>query len=185
MILEQMSPLTRRIVALGILVLLLLGLLNLIVVPLFSAVSANAGALEDSRFRRERLEALQARPAPPPSQPVAPDLYFSSPDRDAAAAMVTAAINAAAARSQIAVENLAIQPEEAGAKQTLSLSLAARGNEEALVSFINEIERGQPLLRFRTWAIAGSAPAGAPAPSPAPAETRLTGTLLAVWSPPS
>jgi len=54
----QFSPFTRRLVAIGILILGLFGLVNLLLVPIYNLTAGSLSGLEDARFQSARLEAI-------------------------------------------------------------------------------------------------------------------------------
>lgn len=195
----QFSPFTRRVVAIGILVLGLFALVNLLIVPLYGLTAGSLSELEDSRFQRARLEAIAARPPLPRSDPVPPSLYLTAPDRQRAVDAMIAAIGGSASRYEIHLDNVAPLPPDPARPKAIALSFSARGEQDKILAWINELEVGPPAIRFGEWTLghddgeaAGAAPvATAPpegpnpgtVPAPATGSTRLafTATAAAVW----
>ena len=205
----QFSPLTRRIVALGIAVLALLGLINLVIVPIYGLAAGSLSALEDARFQRARLEAIAARPPLPRSEPVPASLYLAAPDRQRASDALIAAIGGTAAGYEVQLDAVAPTEVDPGRPETIGVRFTARGEQDKILAWINDLERGSPAAYFADWTLgpgtdtpAASAPAaiaappaeeGAPAaPPPPPAVSPsgqirlvLSGTATAIWKRPS
>ena len=196
----QFSPFTRRVVAIGILVLGLFALVNLLIVPLYGLAAGSLEGLEDARFQRARLEAIAARPPLPRSDPVPSTLYLTAPDRQRAVDALIAAIGGSAARYEVQLDNVAPLPADLSRPRAIALSFSARGEQDNVLAWLNELEIGPPAIRFGEWSLgqdssegAGAAPLGAPpaganpgaaaVPAPAVGATRLafTATAAAVW----
>jgi hypothetical protein len=186
----QFSPLTRRVVALGIAILLVFGLVNLVLVPIYNLTAGSLSGLEDARFQNARLEAIAARPLLPRSEPVPSSLYLVAPDRQRAMDALIAAIGTAASRYEIQLDSVTPSDGEAGRSGTIMVSITARGEHDKMLAWINELERGAPAIYFPEWSLgAGEGPAapvggpppaeGAPSPlAPAPAAAAQSGPLL-------
>jgi hypothetical protein len=189
------SPFTRRLVAVGIALLALIGLINLVVLPVYTLTASSLSGLEDARFQRARLEAIAARPPLPRSEPVPASFYLTAPDRERAADALIAAIGSAAARYEVQVDSIApvagADPARPGA---IAVTVAARGEHDRLLALINELERGTPAVYFPIWKLeqteAGAAPSVEGAPPPAlpaaaagnsPLTLSLNATAVAVW----
>jgi len=171
---ESLSPFSRRLIALALLGLAILSALNLVIIPLLTLAGARLDRLEDARFRRARLEALDARPAQPRGDPVPPNAYFRANDASAAGAMLAAVVNGAAARTEVTIERAAPLPAQPARPLTLVVDLAASGPELTLVAFVSEIERGNPVIRLDRWRLVSPDAPGGP--------TRLEARAMAVWS---
>ena len=166
------SPLTRRILALGLLVLLLLLGLRLVLAAV-ETVGASISELEDSRFRLARLEAIAARPAAPPAPALPSGLTFTAASAEEAGTAMVGALHAAA--SQIQLGAVAPLPTDPKNPQLVSLSVSAAAPEASLLAFIRDLEAASPSIRLRTWSIAPSAPGAA--------DLQLQGVSVAAWSP--
>ncbi len=198
------SPFTRKVVALGILILLLLGAIQLLIVPIYALTADSLSGLEDARFRRARLESIAARPPLPAAAPVPASLYLAAPDRQRATDQLLAAIGGAAARYQVQIDSVAALPEESSRGAAIAVTIAARGEHDKVLAWVNELEAGSPSVHFADWALApdSSAPgpmAAPPVPSGAPMTTEsalagaapaapggalrlaFSGTAVAVW----
>jgi hypothetical protein len=183
------SPLTRRVLALGILVLGLLGLLNLIVLPLHGLTADSLSSLEDARFERARLEAIAARPPLPRSSPVPDSLYLAAPDRQRASDALIAGIGQSAARYEVQLDAVVPMPPEPGREKTIAVSVGGRGEHDKLLAWINELERGNPAIHFAEWLLAPEGETAPVAPAPAVAagsgtvRLAFNGTAVVVWEP--
>jgi hypothetical protein len=188
------SPVTRRVVAVGIFVLALFGLINLVALPVYALTASSLSGLEDARFQRARLEAIAARPPLPRSEPVPASLYLTAPDRERAADALIAAIGAAASRYEVQVESIAPAAADPARPGAVTVTIAARGEHDRMLAWINDLERGTPAVYFPIWklaqsdAAAANAVEGAPPPVPpvgAAANSSLTlsfnATAVAVW----
>jgi len=207
----QFSPLSRRIVAIGIAVLALLGLINLVIVPLYGLTAGSLSDLEDARFQRARLEAIAARPPLPRSEPVPASLYVAAPDRQRASDALIAAIGGTAAGYEIQLDSVTPTDADPARPEAIGVRFTARGEQDKILAWINDLESGSPAAYFTDWSLgpgtdgaAMSAPAatavppaaseeGAPTPPPPPpaaspsGQIRLlfTGTATAIWKRPS
>ena len=196
----QFSPFTRRVVAIGILILALFALINLLIVPIYGLTAGSLSDLEDSRFQRARLEAIAARPPLPRSDPVPPSLYLTAPDRQRAVDALIAAVGGSASRYEIQLDSVGPQPADPARPKAIALTFTARGEQDRMLAWINELEVGPPAIRFGEWSLAqdlgdgsstppaaGAPPAegipAAPVPAPPAGDTQLTftATAAAVW----
>ncbi len=147
---QEFSPRTRRIVAIGILVLLALLAVQLSA-AVARAVSNSLDELEESRFRLARLEAIRARPAAPPPRPIPEELTFQAASYDEAAAQALAAVNAAAASAQLVLPTVSALPRDEANPNLIRISVAGSAPEQAVLTFIGEIEKASPAVRLRSW----------------------------------
>ena len=168
---DAFSPLTRRILALGLLILLLLLALRL-VLGAVETVGASVSELEDSRFRLARLEAVAARPAAAPAPALPSGLTFTAANAEEAAAAMLAALNGAA--SQVQLGAVAPLPPDPQNPQLVSLSVSAVAPEANLLAFIRDLEGASPPIRLHMWSIAPSAPGAA--------DLQLQGVAVGAWS---
>jgi type II secretory pathway component PulM len=170
---ETMSPPARRIIALCILILLALFAAVGIVAPLARALSETSERLGEARFQLARLEALAQRPVPNPGRKLPSGLFLRAANPTLASSAFDALLNASAGRNGIAITGVNITPDGPSGKR-LQASFSASGPEVNVIRFIQELEQGQPLVRFRTWRLA-------PAEGDKP-ELRLDAIALLVWS---
>lgn len=204
----QFSPLSRRIVAIGIAVLALLGLINLVIVPLYGLTTGSLSDLEDARFQRARLEAIAARPPLPRSEPVPASLYVAAPDRQRASDALIAAIGGTAAGYEVQLDSVTPIDADPGRPETVGVRFTARGEQDKILAWINDLERGSPAAYFADWSLgpgsdgaaasvspaipAAASEEGAPAATPPPAaapsgqiQLMFTATATAIWKRPS
>jgi hypothetical protein len=170
---ESFSPLTRRILALGLLVLAVLLGLRLILLGV-AAVGTALERLEDSRFALARVEAVRARPVPPRTPPPPAGQFLQAASHAAAAEAAGARVRAAASASGVTLETIAPLPEDLANPRLVRLALAARGTEPAMLAFVQAVERDDPPMRLQGWSI------GRPAPD-APGLI-LQGSAVMAWS---
>jgi hypothetical protein len=188
---DQLSPLTRRIVAVGLLVLIVLLAVQLIIAPLFSAIGDQRAELADLRARRVRLEATKARLLPDGST-MAMALAIAAPDRAAAQLRLRALLTGSAGIAGVTLVATA-SSATADRPRDVAIDLSASGTEAALTTFASLVEHGTPLIRFRHWQIGrdetalpppGALPGALPGGSaPSVPALRLTGLAIAVWAP--
>lgn len=171
---ENFSPLTRRILAIGLLVLALLVVLQLLGL-VAGTVGGALGRLEDSRFALARVEAIRARPLPPPAPPLPPGQALQAASHSAAADLAAARLRTAAGELGVTLDSVTPVPEDPANPRLVRLSFAARAAEPALLGFIQAVERDDPPLRLHGWSIAPVAP-NAP-------ELILQGSAVLAWSP--
>jgi hypothetical protein len=200
----QFSLPTRRILAVGIAVLAVLGLINLVIMPVYGVTARSLSALQDAKFQRARLEAVVARPPLPRSEPVPHSLYLVAPDRQRAIDMVIAAIGRTAQGYQVELDSVAPVEADPAHPEAIGITLSMRGEHDNVLALINDLEQGQPAVHFQNWTLksdtaASAAPVvpvseeGAPAvPSrlAAPGATptgglTFSGVAAAVWERPS
>ncbi|WP_229954387.1 hypothetical protein [Parasphingorhabdus litoris] len=149
---SQFSPLTRKILALGLLILGLLLVWRLIVSPLAAQMESSLTELDDARFQRLRLENLQARPQPEEAEALPADIVFSAESREEAVSGLSSHISGLAAQNDLQVANITSRPG-AETDKLLAFDFALIGEEVSVTRFINQAERGSPMIRFRSWQI--------------------------------
>jgi hypothetical protein len=173
-VIESFSPLTRRVLAVGLLILALL-----LAVQIFSlaaaAVGTALGRLEDSRFALARVEAVRARPLPPRAPPLPLGQFLQADSHDTATAAAAGRIRRAAGGSGVTLDGMTAVPADPANPRLVRISFAARAAEPALLAFIQAVEREDPPLRLHAWSIARAAP-GAP-------ELVLQASAVVAWSP--
>jgi len=149
---ESFSPVTRKILAIGLLVLALLIAVQLVLVPLAGAIAEQRAELADLRGRAAHLSAVLDTALPPMSQLPA-HAIIKAGARDAAVARFEGAINQASAAAGVNLQQQAAMPSGINADQLIRLRVAATGSEEALLRFAAILEHGEPLARFQSWHI--------------------------------
>ncbi len=155
-VLSQFSPLTRKILAIGLLILVLLLAWRLILSPVATQMEVSLTELDDARFQRVRLENLQARPKPEKAVALPEDMVFGAENREEAATGLGSYISGLASQNGLQVANITARPG-GDTDKLLAFDLALIGEEISVARFINQAERGSPMIRFRSWQIeAGS-----------------------------
>lgn len=170
---DSFSPLTRRILALGLLVLALLVGLRLIVLVV-GGVGDALDRLEDSRFALARVEAIRAGPLPPRMPPLAPGQFLQAETHAVAADAAAARIRDAATRHIVTLEGMTAAPQDPANPKLVQLSFVARAAEPALLGFLQTVEQDGPPLRLQGWSIGRGSP-----DSP---ELSLQATAVVAWS---
>jgi len=166
------SPLTRRVLAVGLLVLALLLLLQLVVVPLFTIIGAQRDELATLRGRVAHLKAVD-RQAVPPLSTIPPHSTIRAAGAAAAQQRLRLAIGQAATAASVEIHGLMFRPSAADAPQLMRVEVNISGSEEGLLRFAQMIEQGDPLIRFERWTLQAPATPGQP--------IILSGRIAAVW----
>jgi Tfp pilus assembly protein PilO len=146
---DQMSPLSRRIVAVGLLVLLVLLLVQYVLAPLASAIVDQRDALTALRARETRLQATARRTLPNASD-VQPGQAIIAPSPSQGAQRLQALLAGKAALAGVSVQlGPPCAPKDEPA--LLCADLAVSGTEADMARFLNSVEHGAPVIRFRMW----------------------------------
>lgn len=172
MIVESLSPLLRRILALGLALLAALLLWSVAVAPVVEAVSASRNAFAESRFRLARLQRMADAPPPPAPPAQLQGQIFRAPDRKAAEARLTALLRDLAQRQQLRLEAAAV-PASAGQPGVIDCEIIVEGPAAMLTQWLYAIESGELLMRFDRAEMTSDGKAGGMA--------RLSGRLSVVW----
>jgi len=171
---ESFSPFTRRVLAIGLLILALL-----VAGQLFALIASGVGnaldRLQDSRFALARVEAVRTRPPPPRAAPLPPGQFIGADSHGTAAAAAAGRIRTAAGQSGVTLEAMAAAPVDPLNPKLVRLTFAARAAEPALLGFLQTVERDDPPLRLNSWSISRAAP-----DSP---ELILQASAVTAWSP--
>ena len=154
MIISHLSPPLQRFVALGVALLVALAALLLVILPL---LGWTAQTMEDLRSLRERRARLDAIAAHLPTRRVAESFegrYFAAPDQNQARRQLQARLLASATGAGVATPNLP------GAGMTsvpgiVSVRFQASGSAEALLTFVDALEHGQPRIWLAQWKMTG------------------------------
>ena len=167
---EGISPITRRIVAAGLLILGLLLALQWMLLPLISLIVERREELASLRGRAAHLIAIRDQPLTRLSSfPMRATIKASAVDPALQRMKIIA--NQAAIAAGVNIHGLIAHPPAADATHLLLLDIEVTGSEEALTRFANLLERGDPLVRFEHFRMqAGDA-----------RPMTLTGRLTAAW----
>lgn len=172
---QQFSPLTRKILAVALLVFILLLVWSVILSPLFSSIGASLSELDDARFQRERLERLEARPAPQAAEVLPGEIVFRVDNPETAADQIGGYFANLASGAGLQILSVEARVAKTGSK-LLQVDFALQGPEEKVMRFINLAEKTMPIIRFKDWAIE--------AIDPASGEVQFSGQALAGWTKP-
>jgi len=147
---DALSPFTRRIVALGVLVLVLVTVANLLILPLFATLRSNLGRLGDVRFERAQTEAMADRPPPPPASPLRPGLFVVAASPAEATLRLTDAVRAKASAARVVVGTIA-PAGAAGRPGVVAVDISVAGSERDVLAFLNGVEGDRLLMRLVRW----------------------------------
>lgn len=169
---EDMSPFAQRILAIGLLVLVLLLGLQLVVSPLIERMQISREALADSRYRLHKLANLAAQPETPMGKAVDPGLLLAAPNVKAALAQLLGQVSRIASATGANAQKVEAQDKQA-LPSMVAVQVELSGNETSIISFAEQLEAARPMVRMRDWRLE-LAPDN-------PAQLKLTATLLAGW----
>ncbi len=172
---DQLSPFTRRILALTLLGLLMLGAVNLLLLPVSGLIRSRLDHLADIRFERARLENVAARPSPAAGDAVPQDLYIHAASEKAAALQLSSLITQGAQTAGVTVEQVTEVLSDPPYSRLVATQLRVNGAELPMMRFLNAVESGKPLVRFVQWKL--SAPQGPDG------SMQLDATAAAAWQP--
>lgn len=168
------SPLTRRFLAIALVVLALLLGWTLIVQPLAGQTERSLSRLEQSRFLLARAEGLVAAPLPDAQAALPPGLAYRASDRAAATDAFSAQVAALLLGGAASVE--AITPIDGKGSTPLAMQLVVIGPEADVARFIAAAERARPIIRFADWRLEVA--------DPAAGTVKFSATALAAWTTP-
>ncbi len=149
---DSFSPQSRRIIAVGLLVLKLFAIISFVLIPTTEWVSSHLNQLADSRLKLARMSALANMP------PV--QSYISSPE-----SLLIKASNKADAQQlfnahlrKIAelngLQDIVIEADpEVKIEGLLQSKLKISAAESQIAALISQMESNQPLIRFAAWNI--------------------------------
>jgi len=172
---DQLSPFTRRLLALTILGLLMLGALNLLLLPVSGLIRSSLDDLADIRFERARLESIEARPDPVAGDAVPQDLYMHAASAKAAAAQLSSLITQTAQTAGVTVEQITEVLPDPATPRLVAAHLRVTGAEPSMMRFLNAVEGGKPLVRFVQWKLS--------APQEPAGSMQLDAHAAAAWAP--
>jgi len=168
---EQMSPLTRRIVAVGLLVLAILLIVQYVIAPLAGGISGQRDELAALRIREARLRATIRRPLPKASS-LGPAQVVEARNETQATQRLQALLagDAAVAGATLQLGPPCTPPASPG---SLCAQIAVSGKEASVSHFLSQVEHGNPVIRFRVWQLTSG--------QGDDSQLCLTGRALAAW----
>ncbi|WP_143182902.1 hypothetical protein [Parasphingorhabdus marina] len=143
--------------------------------PLFASIGASLTELDDARFQRERLERLEARPAPVAAEVLPAEIVFRVDDPETAVSQFDGYFANLASGAGLQILSTEPRVGKTGSK-LLQIDFAVQGREEKVMRFINLAEKTMPIIRFKDWTIQ--------AVDPASGEVQFSGQALAGWAKP-
>lgn len=146
----EMSSTLRRMMAVGILILLVATGFQLILVPSIDWMNANLAALDNSRFQIDRLEQLESEPPLPAGQKLPDGILISARSREEAEKVAILHIQAIAKRHELAAIHL-LPLGKQPLPSMLAIEMNVVGPEKNIVAFIEDLENSVPLTRFPKW----------------------------------
>lgn len=149
---SDFSPLTRKVLAIGLLILALLLVWTVILSPLFSALGSSLTELDNARFQRLRLEQIETRPTPEKAATLAPDIVINAQSKTEASDQFTVHFSSLANGNGLQTVSV-VQTNNDQTGKLVGVEFALSGPEENIVKFINIAEKSAPNIRFRNWQI--------------------------------
>jgi|CXWL01.1.fsa_nt_gi type II secretory pathway component PulM len=140
------SPLSQRLLALGLALLTLLLCFNLIVAPLLGVISADRADLTTLRERQARLEAARAWPdaSPVPNRAVT---LLASGHASAIKDRLKVSVEGYARAQGVTIATLNVDLAARSGSQSVNVNFEVSGAHDAVITFLAAIERGRPLMR--------------------------------------
>lgn len=188
---ELLSPLARRLIALGLALLTLLGVSRLIVGPLVDATRAALDKLAMTRMALVRVEAIAAAPAPPVIAPFPRTAAIVAPSAVAAREQLAGYAAAQAATRALRITLHDLSKTQIKAPAPIEIQLTVTGPRDAVLTWISKLETGAPAIRFAHYELSsagmptGSAPTPPPANEASPDEVapllRLDAAITTLW----
>jgi hypothetical protein len=148
---DLFSPIGRRIIAVGLLILAILIAVVFIVLPLFSAIRIQLGELDEARFQKARLEAVDARPALRQGATVPNMLVMRARNQADAVQSLTRIVRTAAQTHDLTLEMLSPVASEPTTPMIAALDMTVTASETDVTAFINDLEQGEPPVRLVRW----------------------------------
>jgi len=173
---DAFSPLTRRIVAIGLVVFVALLSVNLIIAPLIGWTADSLDRLAMARERKSRLLVLQGRPPVAQGDDVPAALMLSATDRAQAQARLAELLTQAAGRTAATIENISPEALDSPPSREVHAVISVTGTESAVVGFLADVEGGSPLVRFKAWKLARN--------DSAPGTVKFEAVAAALWAKP-
>jgi len=172
---EQMSPLTRKIVAVGLLVLAVLLVLQYVIAPLIGGIAGQRDELAGLRIREARLRATIHRSLPKASSVGATQVVAVLNEAQATQRLqALLAGDAAVAGATLQLGPPCTPPAPPG---SLCVQIAVSGGEASVDHFLSRVEHGVPVIRFRVWQLTSG--------QGGDSQLHLTGRALAAWRSPT
>jgi hypothetical protein len=171
---DALSPLSRKVIAVALLLLCLVTLLNMIIVPLWQSCSDNLDDLATARWRLAQMRGIASEQMPEQGDAVPATAMIISPNRDGAMATLIGAVGASAAKTKIVSPSITPVAQAIGPATKLAVDVVASGSEVDLVAFLADIEGSSPAIRLQRWSVIAPDVPGAPA--------HIEARAVAIWA---
>lgn len=158
----MLTPLTRRIIALGLLVLLTLALVSFVILPL---IQTNQDALDELANVREalaRAQAIRDAPEPPKIANFPMHLGLVAPTRKAAGDTVAGYVTSSAATKGLQLTAITAQDARGRPPVPITFDISVTGPRDALLEWMSAMEIGHPALKFRSYQLIDAGQASTP-----------------------
>jgi len=172
----EMSPAVRRFAALAILVLLVMGSIEIVAWPLLGSAWQNLDELHALRLERAQLEQTDARPLLKAGDPVPVDLYVHATAAAQAMSQLSELVRSRAQTSTLTLNGMTPVPSASASLHSVALDVRLTGKEPDVISFLNAIESGRPLIRVSQWSLSTT--------EPAHDQVQLSARLVTAWGQP-
>lgn len=166
----SLSQLSRRVIALALLFVVVVTALNLVILPTANWVTDTLDALTDARFRHGHLAAEAAQLPLPSGDRVAPDCCLGG-SMPGAQATLLGLINGAASNSKVTFERAT--PVPTSTPDMVVFDIVASAPDAAMMRFIDQLERGTPIVRLTRWQL--------DSPDTPHGPVRLEARIAAAW----
>jgi len=172
----EMSPFVRRFAALAILVLLVMGSIEIVAWPLLRSAWQNLDELRALRLERAQLEQTDARPLLRAGDPVPADLYLHATAAAQALSQLSELVRSRAQTSTLTLNGTTPVASASADLHSVALDVRLTGKEGDVISFLNVIEGGRPLIRLSQWSLSTT--------DPAHDQVQLSARLVTAWGQP-
>lgn len=149
---NELSPITRKFVAITLLFFALLLFGTVLILPLWERMSNSIEALADTRYQLEKLEVMRNSPPLPRGKILRKGSLIAAKRHEQAEAILAAKVQNITLLSGNITKS--IRPLGQGAiGSVVAIEISVEGDEQALIGLIEQIENAEPLMRLRSWQI--------------------------------
>jgi hypothetical protein len=149
---DELTPVTRKFVAVSLLLLFILLFWTLIILPVYERMANSVNGLADTRYQIAKLESIRNRPEPVSGNALTPGSLISAKTHAQAEAILAARVQALIVPAS-GVTNIIkpLGPEPVVSVAAIEVNI--EGDEQAIIALIEQIENALPLMRLRSWSI--------------------------------
>jgi hypothetical protein len=149
---DSFSPFSRRVIVLGLLVLKIMLVTSLFLIPLSQWVLSHLDLLEDSRLRLERVQVLSRTRLSPTPHMLSQEMFFQAGSDAAAQDLLNAHLQRLTELNGLTDADIRSAKTQ-NFRGMLRSDLTVSGQEQNIARFVNELEAGNPKVRFGEWSI--------------------------------